>query len=112
MKINESDWKVEKHAPVIELKKEGEDWIIEVSVGKEIPHPNTYEHHIKWIEVYFEDELGNLYPIGRAQFEGHGEKGLTEPRALFLFKSKGKGKITALSFCNIHGMWKNSLEVE
>ena len=113
MKINTADWKNEKHVPVIELAKTSNELKINVEVGKEIPHPNTYEHHIKWIEAYFEDAAGNLFPIGRVDFEGHGEKGFAKPSAQFIFQLKEheKGKIVALSFCNIHGVWKSEKEV-
>ena len=44
----------EKHVPVIEIDKgrgkEGVD-IVRVIVGKDVPHPNTMEHHICWIEL-------------------------------------------------------------
>lgn len=110
MNIKTDDWKNEKHVPVIKTKKEGEYLIITVEVGKEIKHPNTFDHHIKWIEVFFVDNE-DAFPLGRIEFEAHGEKGFTKPFAVFRFKPKGNGKIVALSFCNIHGLWKNSLEV-
>ena len=51
-----ADWKKEKHVPVIDAApkaKKGE-WIpVVVTVGKEIAHPNTTAHHIRWIELYF-----------------------------------------------------------
>jgi len=54
--VSSGDWKVEKHVPVIEFKKDGDKLEIEVSVGKEISYPNTPEHHIAWIELYFHPE--------------------------------------------------------
>lgn len=111
MKINEADWKNEKHMPIISLSKEQGGYLISVEVGKEIPHPNTYEHHISWIEVFFEDNVGNLFPIGRATFDGHGESGFTDPKAVFFFKPSKQGKIVAFSFCNIHGLWKAEKEI-
>ncbi len=46
--IQTDDWKTEKHVPVIDIKKveDGRAHVM-VSVGKEIPHPNTTAHHIK-----------------------------------------------------------------
>ncbi len=118
------DWKTEKHVPVIEapdVVKKGELVKVEVSVGKEIPHPNTTEHHIKYIELLFWPE-GEQYPyvIGRADFTAHGEsvKGpntstiYTEPYALFVFKTEKPGKLIAISFCNIHGLWKSEKEIK
>ncbi len=110
MNIKTDDWKKEKHIPVIEVKRQEDYLIITVEVGKEIKHPNTFEHHIKWIEVFFVVN-GEAFPIGRAEFEGHGEKGFAEPYAVFKFKIHEKGKIVALSLCNIHGLWKSEIDV-
>ncbi len=51
-----ADWKKEKHVPVIDAPdkvKKGEFFNIKVEIGKEIPHPNTTEHHIRWIDSLF-----------------------------------------------------------
>jgi superoxide reductase len=112
--IRTADWKKEKHVPVIELldKKEGEV-TVEVTIGKEIPHPNTLEHHIRWIELYYIPEKGQfLYPVGRTEFGGHGEvKLFTEAKAIFKFKAAKPGKLMALSLCNIHGLWKHETKL-
>jgi len=108
--IRTADWKTEKHVPVIELlEKKGGEVTVEVSVGKEISHPNTAEHHIMWVELYYVPEKGQfLFPVGRADFGAHGEaKAFTEPKAVFSFKVGKPGKLVALSLCNIHGLWKN-----
>jgi superoxide reductase len=45
-----ADWKTEKHVPVIECAdqvKAGEFFPVKVTLGKEIAHPNTTEHHIR-----------------------------------------------------------------
>jgi superoxide reductase len=122
--IQTGDWKGEKHAPVIEIKgtpKAGEPVTIEVSIGKEIPHPNTTAHHISWIEVYFLPE-GEKFPqlIGKYEFSAHGAglKGAdtggvyTEPIVVTTFKTEKPGKIYALSFCNIHGLWEGEAELK
>jgi len=122
--LQKADWKKEKHTPVIEIigevKKE-KNIKVEVSVGKEIPHPNTTAHHISWIEVYFLPE-GETFPyqVARFDFVSHGAstKGAdtsgvyTEPFVSFLFKTTKSGTLYALSFCNIHGLWINSLELK
>jgi superoxide reductase len=57
--VQAADWKTEKHVPAIECPeavKGGEKFEIKVSVGKEIAHPNTTEHHIRWIQVFFQPE--------------------------------------------------------
>jgi len=45
----------EKHVPVIEIGKgrgrEDVD-VVRIVVGRDVPHPNTPEHHIAWVELY------------------------------------------------------------
>ena len=115
------DWKNEKHSPVIEILEKGEKIKVRVSVGKEIPHPNTTEHHISWIEVYFLPEGEKFtYHLGRFDFSAHGASAqgpntssvYTEPDVTFYFKTTKSGKLFASSFCNIHGLWSNSIELK
>jgi superoxide reductase len=114
-----ADWKKEKHIPVIEAPEEikkGEFFEITVSVGKEIPHPNKTEHHIRWIDVYFQPQ-GEKFPsqIGKFEFGAHGESiegpdassVYTHPVVVLSFKSDKPGVIFASSYCNIHGLWQN-----
>ena len=74
-----ADWKKEKHVPVIEAPdavKKGDVVRVTVSVGKEIPHPNTTPHHIRWIEVYF--PAGWLQvPLPGGQIRFHGPRRVT-----------------------------------
>jgi len=119
-----ADWKTEKHVPVIEAPdkvKKGEFFQVTISVGKEIPHPNTTEHHIRWIEVYFlADEEKFPYQIGKFEFTSHGESTqgpntstiFTHPVVVAAFKTDKPGTIFASSYCNIHGLWKSSRELK
>ena len=111
--ISSGDWKGEKHVPVIAILGKSENEIkVEVSVGKEVKHPNTAEHHISWVELYFLPD-GEKFPkmVGRAAFCGHGDL-ITEPVAVFTFSPGKSGKLQALSFCNIHGLWENEYELK
>ncbi|MDP2939605.1 MAG: class II SORL domain-containing protein [Candidatus Omnitrophota bacterium] len=118
-----ADWKAEKHVPVIECSdtvKRGEFFKVTVTVGKEITHPNTTEHHIRWIEVYFHPE-GEKFPyeIGRFEFNAHGESTqgpntsslFAHPEATLMFKTDKSGRIFSASYCNIHGLWQYSKEL-
>lgn len=115
--IQESDFKKEKHVPVIEVIEKNEDkFKLHVSVGKEIPHPNTTEHHICWIEVYFKPTDGKFpYLLGRFSFDAHGASVngpntsgvFTEPDVTFVTKIDVPGELFALSYCNIHGLWES-----
>lgn len=121
--FKEADWKAEKHVPVIEAPdriKRDEEVRITVSVGKQIPHPNTTEHHIRWIEVYFLPK-GEKFPyqIGRFEFNAHGESTqgpntstvYTQPLVIIGFKTEKSGTLFASAYCNIHGLWESSKDL-
>ena len=118
-----ADWKQEKHVPVIEAAdkvKKGEFISVKVSVGKEIAHPNTTAHHIRWIELYFHPNSEKFpYQIGKYEFTAHGESAqgpdtssiFTHPEVTLKFKTDKPGIILASSYCNIHGLWQDSKEI-
>lgn len=117
------DWKNEKHVPVITCDNEvAEDQMfdVEVSIGKEIAHPNTTEHHIKWIQVFFKAQGDvNAYQVGNFEFAAHGEGAkpnegpvYTNHSAVFKMKITKPGTLYATSFCNIHGIWESSKEIK
>ncbi|MFA5062606.1 MAG: class II SORL domain-containing protein [Candidatus Omnitrophota bacterium] len=121
--LQSADWKAEKHVPVIEAPdqvKKGEFFKVTVSVGKEIPHPNKSEHFISWISLFFQPQ-GEKYPyqIGRAEFSSHGASingpdsstVYTHPEIAITFKTDKLGVIFASSYCNIHGLWQSSKEL-
>ena len=41
--------------------KAGEAFQVKVSIGKEIPHPNTTEQHLDWVDLYYHPE-GEKFP--------------------------------------------------
>jgi len=122
-KVQSADWKKEKHVPVIECedKVNADEWAaVKVSVGKDIAHPNTTEHHIVWIQAYFVPDGGKLaYDLGRFQFNAHGASGegpntgpvWTHHMAKFKFKTNKPGTLNAVSYCNIHGLWESSKKI-
>ena len=75
--IKSGDFATEKHVPVIETVdtvKAGETFHVTLSVGKDIAHPNTVEHHIDWIKLYFVAEGTQLpYEVGTIAFNVHGD---------------------------------------
>jgi len=103
----------EKHVPVIEAPasvKAGETFQVTITVGKEIPHPNTLEHHIKWIQVFAVVEGRPNNPVHVATFDVGPTFG--DPKVIFPMKLENRATIFALEYCNIHGVWENSVEVE
>ena len=121
--VQSGDWKGEKHVPVVEAPqsvKAGEAFDVTVSVGKEIAHPNTTEHHIRWIRLYFKPQGGKFaYDVAYFEFNAHGEAAggpntgpaYTEPCGTARLKISEPGEFVAVSFCNIHGLWEGSASV-
>ena len=122
--VQEADWKQEKHVPVIECAgavKADEIFEVNVTVGKEIAHPNITEHHISWISLFFHPE-GEKFPyqIGRYEFNAHGASVQgpntssirTHHAATTWMKTNKPGTLIAVSLCNIHGLWQSSKEIK
>jgi superoxide reductase len=115
--LQTADWKSEKHVPLIECPdkvKKGEYVKVNVTVGKEIAHPNKTEHHICWIRLFFHPD-GEKFPyqIGDCQFWAHGasvngpdtSSVYTNPTTTLSFKTDRPGTLHAVSYCNVHGLW-------
>ena len=122
--VQEADWKMEKHVPVIECAnsvKADEHFEVKLTVGKEVAHPNTTEHHISWITLFFLPE-GEKFPyqIARCEFGTHGASAQGPNRstvytnhAVTCWMKTGKaGTLNAVSMCNIHGLWQSSKDLK
>lgn len=119
-----ADWKTEKHVPVIECSdsvKADEIFEVRVSLGKEVAHPNTTEHHIRWIQLFFKPEGGKFaYELGNFQFTAHGESvdgpntgpAYTNHAVVASVKLTKSGELVATSLCNIHGLWESSKPIK
>jgi superoxide reductase len=128
MKVGElyqtADWKTEKHVPVIECPEAvaaDEVFEVKVTLGKEVAHPNTTEHHIRWIQVFFKPEGEKFaYQVANCEFTAHGESVegpnngpvYTHHGATVAMKTKKPGVLLATSLCNIHGLWENSKAIK
>ena len=122
-RIQQGDWKKEKHTPVIEAPDKvaaGELLEVTVSLGKEIAHPNTTEHHISWITLYFHPEGEKFtHQVGHFEFSAHGEAVAgpnqgpvyTHHGVTTWLKVNQSGTLHALALCNIHGLWESSKEI-
>lgn len=119
-----ADWKSEKHVPVIECPDSvaaDEVFDVKISLGKEVAHPNTTEHHIRWIRLFFKPDGDKFaYHVGSYEFAAHGESaaGANEGpvyahhSAVAAMKIKSPGTLLASAFCNIHGLWENAKAVK
>ena len=125
--IKSADWQAEKHVPSIaapESVKAGEPFEVEIAVGKEIPHPNTLEHHIAWVALYFVAD-GSQLPVelARAEFRAHGPDLFTAPilKATITLPTPPlpqsttppllSGTLHAVAYCNIHGLWESEMKI-
>lgn len=96
----------EKHVPVIELVEcpECKEKTVKITMGKEVPHPNTVEHHIKWIALYGVKDGGAVHI---ATFDLGPTYGV--PTVITHVNLEGLSKLVAVEYCNIHGLWESSL---
>ena len=122
--IQHADWKKEKHVPVIEAPDHvtaDEMFEVKVTLGKEVAHPNTTEHHIRWISLYFKPEGDKfIYDVAHFEFNAHGESTqganegpvYTHHEGTVSMKVTKPGTLVAMSYCNIHGLWEYAKEIE
>jgi len=122
-RIQKADWKSEKHVPVIECDDQvpaDEFFDVKISLGKAVAHPNTTEHHIRWITLYFQPEGEKAtYQVGHFEFAAHGESTeganegpvYTHHCAGTSMKTTKPGTLHAVALCNIHGLWESSKEI-
>lgn len=89
LQANTVDASKEKHVPVVEIANDQ----ITVKVGSE-PHPMTADHYLEWIELLVDGRVyrQNLRPqdLPQVTFAVTGDK------------------ISARTYCNLHGLWKNT----
>ena len=122
--LQSADWKTEKHVPVIDAPatvEKGKVFQVTASVGKEVAHPNTTAHHIRFITLYFHPADDKFpYQIGNFEFAAHGESAqgpdtsgvYTHHAVTASIKTDKPGTLYALSYCNIHGLWHSSREIK
>ena len=93
----------QKHWPQIAAihPKENIKFAVKVSVGK-VLHPMTEEHQIIYIEAFY----GNK-PVGK-KFLKPGDL----PEATFDVTGKAGEIFRVFEFCNLHGLWKNEVEIK
>jgi superoxide reductase len=112
--VQAADWKSEKHVPVIDCRdvvKANEVLTVEVTVGKQIPHPNTTEHHIRRITLFFKPEGDKFtYEVGHYNFNSHGESA-KGPNTGSVYTDPSITTLIAVAYCNIHGLWESSKEI-
>lgn len=120
--VKTADWKSEKHVPVIAAPasaRSGVPFDVEIDVGREIPHPNTPQHHICWIALHFVPTGSTTsVELGRADFSAHSASlsetpgpAATAPSARFRVALSLPGTLHATAYCNLHGLWTSSAPI-
>lgn len=95
----------EKHVPDIALSDSALGTVVTIQVGKEVVHPTTKEHHIEWVQLFGETQENKFVQIAVLTFG----KGTAFPRGSVVIKKEDYKSLTALAYCNLHGVWDNSL---
>ena len=102
--------KVESHTPKIEVPdsvKIDQLFDLDVKVG---PHPNTVEHSIRRIDVYFSEEGRSFNPVHLATTDL--TPVYTEPNARMRLKLNKSGTVYAVGYCNLHGLWEGRKQIK
>ena len=121
--VKTADWKAEKHVPVITAPaavKAGEPFDVDIAVGKEIPHPNTAQHHISWIALHFVPAGANTsIELGRVDFSAHGASmtdkpgpAATVPSVRFRVALSLPGTLDATAYFNLQGLWTSAAAID
>jgi len=95
----------EKHVP--DMVIDGE--VVHMKCGKEIEHPSTEKHYIGWIKLYGVTEQGLHLELGSSTLT----PGLGAPVASFKVVNLAQYKaLIGVSYCNLHGIWENRVELK
>ena len=121
--IQSADWKSEKHAPAIDAPdsvKADEFFTVSAGLGKAVAHPNTVQHHISWISLYYLPEGSKMtIQLAHAEFSAHGDSmtddvgpAFSGPNMTANIKLAKSGVLQAVAYCNIHGVWQSSKAIK
>ena len=95
----------EKHIPDLSLADQDIGTVVKIQVGKEILHPTTKEHHIEWVQLFGETQDGKFVQVATLNFG----KGTALPHGAVVINKADYTSFTAVSYCNLHGVWENTL---
>lgn len=85
-----------KHTPFVSAERADGAVLVTVEVGHWVAHPNQPDHFIEWIQVYAND-----LPVARFDLSAV----VVAPRVTCVLDVDAGTKITAVSSCNLHGLW-------
>ncbi len=86
----------QKHAPDLEVAREGGSVMVRVRVGRMTSHPNLPDHHIEWIAL----SVGGSV-IARAELSAV----VAAPDVTWRVELDPGTPLRATASCNLHGLW-------
>jgi superoxide reductase len=95
----------EKHVPAIILSQHDNGTLVTIKVGKDVLHPTTKEHHIEWASLYGEAKDGKFVNIVSFSFGD----GTAFPIGSAVIKKEDYKSLTAVIYCNLHGLWDDTM---
>ncbi len=96
----------DKHSPVIICESEAErnkPFRVKVKIGRSVKHPNAKDHHYEYIQLWNLETLIGEVKLQRASY---GDDPV-HIEADFTFIPKVSLRLTALAYCNKHGLWRS-----
>jgi superoxide reductase len=97
---------VDRHSPFVHCSataKAGEPFTVKIKVGNEYTHPDDFDHHIAYVQLWNGEVL-----LGEANFNPGmlgNQKGHVEVD--FHIVPTGTLRLTAMSYCTKHGLWES-----
>lgn len=96
----------DKHSPVIICEDHAEynkPFYVTVRIGRSVMHPNAQDHHFQYIQLW---NLETLVGEVKLQRTSYGDDPV-HIEAHFVIIPKISLRLTALAYCNKHGLWKS-----
>lgn len=101
---------IDRHSAFIHAKDnavKGEKFVVKVKVGEEYPHPDDYDHYIKYVQLWSGETFlaeAHFPPGVLGNQAGHVEVD-------FHIVPQKKLKLTAMAYCTKHGLWQSEEKI-
>lgn len=103
---------IDRHSPFVHCEakaKAGEKFSVQVKMGDEYTHPDDFDHHIQYLQLWNGETLlaqTNYQPGAMGNVKAHSS-------VTFEIIPTKKMKLVAMSYCTKHGLWESDpVEVE
>jgi superoxide reductase len=98
----------DKHSPVIICDPgataiRNKPFNVKVRIGITIKHPNTPDHHFEYVQLWNLETLVGEVKLQRASYGDQPVQIETD----FIFIPKISLRLTAVAYCNKHGLWQS-----